>query len=157
MSTLLPPGPDKQGDALRATQFSPTTRYAVASRKSNTHTVPTHPIGDRVSAEIAQVVAQKLGIQVVAMSHAADSNWSRELARANDATGWIRMSDNEVFFRNAGFDGYVLVTLYEDIEYYDGPKGSGKDRKFVTSVPLADLVRGLFAERGTRNIVYPLG
>jgi len=127
---------EQQSAALRATQFSSTTRYAVASRNSNMHTVPTFPIGDKVSGRVADVVRNKLGIEAVALSHANGSDWSAELARAHDATGWIMMSGNKDFFLDSGFDGYVLITIYEDIEMYDGPGRHARDRKFFTYDPV---------------------
>lgn len=93
-------------------------------------------MGDAVSGKIAEVVAIKLGIQAIALSNRAGSDWSNELDRGYGATGWIKMSDNEDFFRNAGFDGYVLITLFESTEYYDGPKGRDNDRKFLTFDPV---------------------
>lgn len=135
VSALSPPGPDKQADALHSTQFSPATRYAVGARNSNTHKQASYPLGDVVSGEIADVVANKLGINAVALSNSSGSDWSNELVRANDATGWIRASTSEEYFRDADFDGYVLITLNEDIEYYDGPKGRNNDRKFRTFNP----------------------
>lgn len=130
------PSLEQQSAALLATQFTPTTRYAVVSRNSNLHTVPTFPIGDKVSGRVADVVRNKLGIEAVALSHASGSDWSGELARAHDATGWITMSGNKDFFLDAGFDGYVLITLNEDIEKYDGPEREARDRTFFTYDPV---------------------
>lgn len=136
VSGLFPPSLDEQAQLLHATRFSPTTRFAIASRNSNLHTVPTHPIGEQVSRRVADVVAEKLLIQAVPLPHESGSDWSEELGRAYDATGWITASDNENFFRDLGFDGYVLITLDEDIEHYDGPKGQVNDRTFATYDPV---------------------
>ena len=136
VSALSPPGLDEQAAALHAIQLSPSTRYAVAARNSGMHEQPSYQVADMVSGKSAVVVVNKLGIQAVALSHAVGSDWSNELARAKEATGWVTAVDNEDFFRDAGFDGYVLITLYEEIEHYDGPKGHNNDREFRTFDPL---------------------
>ena len=136
VSALSGPDLDEQAAALHATRFSPITRYAVATRGSSFHAHPSQPMGDRVSAEVAEVVAKRLGIRAIALSHETGTGWSNELDRGYGATGWFKMSDNEDFFRNAGFDGYVLITLFEETENYDGSKGHDNGRKFLTFDPV---------------------
>lgn len=131
---------EQQAAALHVTELSPNTRYAVAARDTAMHTKPQYPLGDEIASRIAELVAAELGIDTVALSTTEGSPWSDELARAKEATGLISASGNREFFRTSGFNGYVLISLYEEIEYYDHPKRAGSKRMFFTYDPAFQMV-----------------
>ena len=138
---------EQQAAALQAAELSPSIRYAVAVRDTGLHTKPRYPIGDEIASRIAALVSRELGIDAVALSSTDGTPWSDELARANDATGIISTSNNRDFFRSSGFDGYVLISLYEEIEYYDRPDNDNRRRKFFTYDPFFNMVSLRDAER----------
>jgi hypothetical protein len=114
---------EEQTQRLSQAKFSATTRYAIVARNTNTHASP------RVNTmqiivlvhDIAKIVEETLGIKAEVLPYGSDTPWSQELKRAREATGWLTSAGNEDFFRNAGYDGYVMITFNESFDWIVDP------------------------------------
>ena len=156
-------------DRLAGAGLSATSRFAVVSRASQVHDITPYPLERSLIPKIEAITEQQLGIQAEGLQQIMHPGWYEELKRARKEVGWFSAARGyEEFFRQQGYDGYILITLFQweqsrqktaaGIQHYNAfVIGRGLTHYYTYSpvFHIVHLPKG--GEKSTLAIVNPIG
>ncbi len=127
--------------ALLANADLPGKRYAVVVRAAWTggHVPAVEGFGNQVAAEVAEIATEMLGVEAIPLDHADGSPWPEEHSRFEADRGWLTASTYEPFFRNEGFDGYIMVTAQQEWFFRNTPEGRIDFHRYNPTFHVVDL------------------